>query len=91
MLTLFSCKRNVTTSVIYDTTDNHLFLSQNQQLFCSAFVRDRVVFFTTGIRPVIGSKICGIHNLQNQYILLLFSAPVHAYLLNSNYHLKDCT
>ena len=32
----------------YDTTGNFPRLSQNQQLFCSAFVHDRVVFFATG-------------------------------------------
>jgi hypothetical protein len=89
MFEVFTCDRNVITSDIYDTTGNFHRLSQNQQLFCSGFVRERVVFFTTGFGPVTGSKICGIHNLQNQYILLLFSAPVHAHLLDSNYRWKD--
>ncbi|MBA4416907.1 MAG: hypothetical protein C0392_03195 [Syntrophus sp. (in: bacteria)] len=34
---------------IYDTTDAISCLSQNRQLFCSAFVHERVVFFATGI------------------------------------------
>jgi hypothetical protein len=86
MFTLFSCDRNVITSVIYDTTDNHLCLSQNRQLFCSCFVHERVVFFVTEIGSVTEYKVCWRRNLQDQYALLLFSAQVHhAYLIDSNY------
>jgi len=79
MFKLFSFDRNVITSAIYDTTDIHSCLSQNRQLFCSAFVYERVVFFATGIGPVTGSKVCRRWNLQDQYALLLYSATVHAY------------
>jgi hypothetical protein len=59
MFEVFSCDRNDIASDIYDTTGNFHRLSQNQQLFCSAFVRERVVFFTTGFGPVTGSKFAG--------------------------------
>jgi hypothetical protein len=59
-----------------DTADTHLCLSQNQQLFCSAFVHDHVVFFATGIGPATGSNIYLIGDLQVYYSLLLLSAPL---------------
>ena len=34
---------------IYDTADTPSCLSQNQQLFCSAFVYERVVFLLRGL------------------------------------------
>jgi len=40
---------NVIISCAYDTVDDLSCLSQNQQLFCSAFVKEHVVFFATGI------------------------------------------
>jgi hypothetical protein len=36
-------------AVIYDTTDSHPRLSQDQQLFCSVFVPEHVIVFATGI------------------------------------------
>jgi len=45
----FNRKRNIITSCSYDTANTLSCLSQNQQLFCSAFVYEHVVFFTTGM------------------------------------------
>ena len=36
---------------IYDRTEYHPCLSQNRQLFCSAFVHERVIIFATEIGP----------------------------------------
>jgi hypothetical protein len=80
MFAVFSCERAIIASGMYDTTDNHSCLSQNQQLFCSAFVPECVVFFATGIRPLTGSTIFLVGNLQVYYSLLLISAPVDTYL-----------
>ena len=41
---------NVIPSLFNDTADTLSCLSQNQQLFCNAFVPEHVVLFATGIR-----------------------------------------
>ena len=47
---LFNHKHKVITYVFMIQADALSCLSQKQQLFCSAFVKERIVFFATGIR-----------------------------------------
>jgi hypothetical protein len=72
--------------LFYDTADALACLSQNQQLFCSVFVHEGVIFFATDIRnlchPTRKSPPCmdafqarsqatAIHCLQNYNLILI--------------------